>query len=224
MFNPASDLSTIADGTETVTLLRRDDPPGTPGTIVAGALRLAVVRRDPVVGNRYEVRRQVDTFGRFTAGDVVWRLPTARLPAAPQLGDVLLDAAGGRWTVLEVEQPPLGVCWRCTARDLVLAYSLDDSVAVLEPVYAKGCGGAAEATWTVWRTGVRAAVQPIRDAPTLVHGTRRTAFRVRILLAENLDLSAAHRIRGPDGTVYRILAVAGRQRLGEPQTIEAETL
>ncbi len=224
MFNPAPDLPTIADGTETVTLVRRDDPSDAPGTMIQGALRLAVVRRGPVVSNRYEVRRRVDTFGRFTAGDVVWRLPTAHLPAAPQLGDVLLDAAGGRWTILEVEQPPLGAGWRCTARDLVPAYSLDDSVAVLEPVYVKGCGGAAEATWTVWRTGVRASIQPIREAPALARGTRRTAVRVRILLAENLDLSAAHRIRGPDGTVYRILAVAGRQRLGEPQTIEAEVL
>ncbi len=224
MFNPASDLPAIADGLETVTLRRRGDPPGAPGTAIERALRLAVVRREPIVGNRYEVRRRVDTFGRFTAGDVVWRLPTGVLAAPPGVGDVLLDAGGRRWTILEVEEPRLAACWRCTARDLALAYSLDDSVAVLEPVYAKGGGGAAEATWVIGRTGVRASIQPIRDAPAVNHSVRLAVRRVRILLAEDLDLSAAHRIRGPDGTVYRILAVAGRERLGEPQTIEAETL
>jgi len=224
MFNPSTDLSIIADGTETLALLRRDAPAGEPGTTIDGALRLAVVRREPIVGNRYEVRRQVDTFGRFTAADVVWRLPAGSLPLAPELGDVLLDTAGRRWTILEVEQPPLPTCWRCTARDLALAYSLDDCIAVLRPVYAKGAGGAAEATWVPWRTGVRAHIQTIRDAPTTEHGARRTARRVRILLAENLAFTAMHRVRGPDGALYRIVAIAGRERLGEPQTIEAETL
>ncbi len=223
MFNPATDLAAIADGIETVTLVRHDAPPGDPGTPIARALRLAVVRREPIVGNRYEVRRRVDTFGRFTAGDVVWRLPFDRLPTPPRLGDALLDAAGRRWTILEVEQPPLGVGWRCTARDLVLAYSLDDCVTVLKPVFAKGEGGAAEPTWIAWRTGVRASIQPIREAATTGHGTRRAGCRVRILLAENLALGAMHRVRGPDGTLYRILAITGAQRLGEPQTIEAET-
>ena len=224
MFNPASDLPTIADGLETVTLRRRDEPPGSPGTRIDGALRLAVVRREPIVGNRYEVRRRVDTFGRFTAGDVVWRLPAGQGAPAPQLGDVLVDAAGRRWTILEIAHSALSTCRRCTARDLVLAYALDDSIAVLQAVYEKGHGGAAEPTWVAWRTGVRASIQPIRDWPTVEHGARRAARRVRILLAENLALDARHRIRGPDGALYRIVAVAGCRRLGEPQTIEAETL
>lgn len=224
MFNPATDLATIADGAETAILLRHDDPPDAPGMRIERALRLAIVRREPVVGNRYEVRRQVDTFGRFTAGDVVWRLPAGSLPAAPRLGDVLLDAADRRWTVLEVEQPRLGLGWRCTARDLVLAYSLDNAVTVLQPVYAKGLGGAAEATWVAWRTGVRASIQPVRESPATAQGAYRVAAHVRILLAENLALSAAHRVLGPDGTLYRILVISGRERLGEPQAIEAKAL
>ena len=223
MFHPATDLAAIADGTETVALVRHDAPPGDPGLPIDRALRLAVVRREPVVGNRYEVRRRVDTFGRFTAGDVIWRLPFGSLPAPPRLGDVLLDAAGRRWTILEVERPRLDLGWRCAARDLALAYSLDDCVTILQPVYAKGQGGAAEPAWIPWRTGVRASIQPIREAAAVEHGTRRAARRVRILLAENLALSAMHRVRGPDGTLYRILAITGAERLGEPQTIEAET-
>jgi len=224
MFDPTADLPAIADGLETVTLLRRDDPLGVAGTRIERALRLAIVRHEPVVGNRYEVRRQVDTFGRFTAGDVIWRLPMDGVPAAPRLGDVLLDSASRRWTILEVQRPPLDLGWRCTARDLVLAWSLDNAVTVLQPVFAKGDGGAAEATWIAWRTGVRASIQPVRQSPANEHGAARAVTRARILLAENLPLSAMHRVLGPDGSVYRILTVTGAERLGEPQAIEAETL
>jgi hypothetical protein len=101
---------------------------------------------------------------------------------------------------------------------------LDNAVSVLQPVYAKGLGGAAEATWVAWRTGVRASIQPVRESPATAQGARRVAARVRILLAENLALSAAHRVLGPDGTLYRILVISGRERLGEPQAIEAEAL
>lgn len=224
MFDPTTDLPTIADGVETVTLLRRDDPPGAAGVRIERALRLSIVRHEPVVGNRYEVRRQVDTFGRFTAGDVVWRLATGSLPASPQLGDALLDSAGRRWTILEVERMPLDLGWRCTARDLVLTWALDNSITVLRPVYAKGDGGAAEATWVAWRTGVRASIQPVRQSPANEHGAARAVTRARILLAENLALSAMHRVVGPDGALYRILTITGAERLGEPQAIEAETL
>ncbi len=224
MLNPANDVAAIADGVETVVLRRRGHGPAEQGTRIDRALRLAVVRREPIVGNRYEVRRRVDTFGRFTAADAVWRLPAGGLTAPPMPGDVLADAAGRGWTILEAAQLPLGTGWRCTARDLVLAYSLDDAITVLQPVYTKGPGGAAEATWVVWRAGVRASIQPIRDVPAAGHAVRQAACRVRILLAENLALSAMHRVRGPDGALYGILAVAGRQRLGEPQAIEAESL
>ena len=38
MFDPSDDLSTVADGTETVTLLRRGRTPGDEGTVIAHAL------------------------------------------------------------------------------------------------------------------------------------------------------------------------------------------
>ena len=224
MFHPATDLPTIADGTEPVTLFRRNDPPEAEGTRIAQALRLAIVRAEPIVGNRYEVRRQVDTFGRLTAGDVVWRLPIDSVSASPQVGDLLVDASLRRWTILEVSRPPLDLGWRCTARDLALAWGLDNCITVLRPVYVKGVGGAAETSWVAWRTGVRASVQPIRQTSIDERGAVRAATRVRILLAENLALSVMHRIVGPDGALFRILAITGVERLGEPQAIEAETL
>jgi hypothetical protein len=41
MFDPSSDLSTVADGLETITLLRRGRTPGDAGTVIAHALRRA---------------------------------------------------------------------------------------------------------------------------------------------------------------------------------------
>jgi len=209
--DPSADFAQVTDGTQPVTLLRRGQTPGAAGTAVAHALRRAV-----------SVAEAAESDGRYTAGDVTWHLPCGEAAPAPRLGDVILDGSGQRWTILEVRLTTLGSRWRCTARNLAVVYGLDDTIAILEAVYAKGEGGAAEATWRTWKTGIRARIQPLATNLTAQQGARQSVARCQIFVAEELDLGHQHRIQGPDGTVYRIVAISGAQRLGQLQTIEVE--
>jgi hypothetical protein len=112
--------------------------------------------------------------------------------------------------------------WRCTARDLAVAHGLDDTVTVLKAVYAKSTGGAAEPTWQVFRTGVRARIQPAATEATVEHQSRRTVKRHDIYVEEDLDLDRTHRIRAADGTVYGIITTRRAERIGELPVIEVE--
>ncbi len=121
------DFSTIADGLETVTLLRRETPGG-PGETIVHALRRAMGVAE-VIG---ENRRNVESDGRYTAADVSWSLPAAELASPPRLGDVLQDGAGRRWTILDVRLVALGARWRCFTRELSIAFGLEDLIDILK--------------------------------------------------------------------------------------------
>ncbi|MBN2581413.1 MAG: hypothetical protein JXB10_20700 [Pirellulales bacterium] len=219
-FDPQADFARIIDGTESVTLLRRGSTPGAEGTLIAHALRRATDAAETTFGNRSEVRKHADSDAHARAADVSWHLPVVELPEAPQLGDVLLDAAGCRWTILEVHDATLHSRWRCTTRELAIANGLDNTVTILKAEYAKGASGAAEATWRVWRTGVRARLQPFDVQVAVEHGASGAKRRYRLLLEENLTLDHTIRIQGADGSQYRILWAAEGPRLGELQTAE----
>jgi len=210
-FDPAADFAEVIDGTETVTLLRRGNTPGSPGTAVAGALRRAVTTREAA-----------QTGGRYTASDVTWHLPVEELGDAPAVGDLLSDGQGRRWTILEVTLATRRTRWRCTARDLAVVYGLDDTVAILKASYVKDEGGAAEPTWRPWKTGIRARIQPAEAKTATEHRARQTARQFRIFVEEDLLLDHTHRIRGPDGTIYKVTGTSGGQRIGELQTIHSE--
>jgi hypothetical protein len=216
-FDPSADFAEVADGTVTVTLYRRGSTPGSPGTVIANALCQGLTTRQSRARNRNDTWKRIASDGRYTAGDVVWHLPTEELNVAPQLGDVLVDDEGRRWTVLEVQLTTLRSRWRCLSRNLAIAYGLDDTVTILRATFSKGEGGAAEPTWRPWRTGLRARIQPAEAVITGEHQTRQVAARYR-----NVALDHTHCIRGPDGTIYKIKAVNAAERIGELQTIEAE--
>jgi hypothetical protein len=136
----------------------------------------------------------------------------------------VVDADGQRWTVLEVQRAALQTCWQCMTRNLAIAYGLDDTVTILKAVYAKGTGGAAEATWQVWKTGIRARIQPAALDVGTRHQARHTAARFQIFLEEDVPLNHNHRIRGPDATIYRIHGTNASQRIGELQQVDATRL
>ncbi len=218
-FDPAADFVGTTDGLEAVTLSRRGTAAG---TTVAHALRRAVTVREATLRNRYHTRKKVPSGGGCTAGDVTWHLPVEELGGAPELGDVVVDGTGDRWTILEVQLATLQTRWRCMARNLVVAHALDDTIVVLKATYAKGVGGAAEPTWRVWKTGVRARIQPAETDVVTELAARQTVGRYQIFIAEDLALDHTHRIQGPDGTLYRVNGSNGAERIGEVQTIDAD--
>jgi hypothetical protein len=208
--NISADFASVADALEPVTFHRRGSG-GPAGHAIAHALRQQVT-----------VREAVASGGRYTATDVTWHLPTSELPTAPRLGDVVCDAEGGRWTVLEVAPATLGSRWRLTARSLAIVYGLDDTITVLQASYVKGDCGAVEATWWPSRTGVRARIQPVAAKNSVQLEVRQTTTQYQIFVEEPLALDASHRIQSSNGTVYKILGVTAAERIGELEQIEAE--
>ena len=159
-FDPSADFSRVADNTEAVTLLRRGATPGDAGTMIQHVLRRAVQLGEFAAKNRDESRRYINSDGQCVAADVDWHLPAAELQAPPSIGDAILDGDGLRWTILELDLIMLRTRWKCSARELSIAYGLDDTVTVLKAEYAKSDAGAAEPAWQTWRTGVRRESSP----------------------------------------------------------------
>jgi hypothetical protein len=219
-FDPSADLAGATDGLETVTFRRRGSGDA---TVITHALRRAVTTREATIHNRYHTRKtEVPTGGHYTDSDVIWHLPTEQLSDSPRLGDLIVDGEGRRWTILDVQAATLRTRWRCTTRDLAVAYALDDTVTILEATYAKGDGGAAEPTWRTWKAGVRARIQPAAVEIVVDNQAQQTIRRYQIFVEEDIALDHNHSIQGPDGTIYKVRATLGGDRIGELQIIEAE--
>jgi len=216
-FDPSDDFTSLADGTETVTLLRHGSTPGEGGTVIAHALRRAITAGQAAIVNRGDVRKYVVSFGRYTAAEAVWHLPLAELPETPHLGDVILDGDNQRWTILTVKRATLGARWRCETRNVSVAFGLDDTISVLK---ATGVPD----TWRTWRTGIRARIQPTETKIVADEETPYTTRRYRIFVEEDLELDHTCCVRGADGTIYTITGAIGAQRIGELQVIEVEVV
>jgi hypothetical protein len=136
-FNLQYDFTQIADGAESVTLLRRGSTPGESGTVIAHALRQAISIGETTFGNRSEIRKHADSDAHAQAADVSWHLPLEELLMPPQLGDVILDEADCRWTILQVDCATLGSRWKCFTRALAIAHGLDDTISILSSCCGK---------------------------------------------------------------------------------------
>ncbi len=220
MFDPSEDLAAVADGLEAVTLLRRGSTYGVAGTTIAHALRRAMSAAEAAIVTRGDIHKNVASAGRLAAYVVAWHLPIAELPTSPRLGDVILDAQGQRWTILEVKRATLGARWRCDTKNVAVAYGLDDTISVLKSLGTSS--GSGETVWRTWRTGIRARVQPNYTTIKRDDDLSTTTTSYRIFVEENVEVDHTCCIRGADGTLYTITSAIGAERIGELQVIEAE--
>jgi hypothetical protein len=207
-FDPSGDFVQVTDQLEAVTVRPRDS---SADTAVGHALRRGVTTGEADASD-----------GRYTAGDVAWHLPAAELPDPPQPGDAVIDADARRWTVLVVLASTLAGRWRCVARDLALAHGLDDYVDVEQAAYSKGDGGAEQAVWHPWRTGLRASIQPVRAAAEDQRQRQVTRTAYTVFLDEDLTLDHRHRVKGPDGTIYRVIGLRKAERIDALTEIDVE--
>jgi hypothetical protein len=198
-WNMGDDFTEVVDHLTPVTLVRRD---GSPTVEVPHALRRVVKTR--------EAQRSA---GRYMANDAVWHLSRAELSEPPCLGDRILDVAGRAWTILEVQSVCQGTRWRCATRNLVIACGLDQTIEIEQATFTKKPSGAMEPVWQTWRTGLAARIQPRKAKVDGQQGRLETTRRFTVFLAENVPVSHTHRIRGPYGTVYRILASRRAERI-----------
>ena len=223
MFDPTDDFAAVADGTETVTLLRRGSTSGDAGT---------VDRPRPAPGHHAPARPRSSTAATSTrrcpaAGSTrppIWSgtCPWPNCPIAPRLGDVILDGGGQRWTILAVKRATLGARWRCETRerrhrlrtgrhDLRAEGRRPRSARASRPGERGGRASGRESN----RSKPRSPPPPTRPPPPRNY---------RIFVEEDLELDHTCCIRGPDGTIYTITGTIGAERIGELQVIEAEVV
>jgi len=207
-FDPSTDFEDVCDGLEAVTLNRRGS---TPNTDIAHALQRNINNREIAASD-----------GKYKAGDVRWHLPDAEIGDDPRMGDVIVDAADNRYTILEPRHDTLENRWRCVCRNVRVVYGLDDTIAILQATYAKGTGGALEPTWHDWKTGIRACIQPMATDIGVENQAKRAVNQVSIFIAEDLAITQNHRVRGRNGTIYKVTGYNGAERIGELAEIIAE--
>lgn len=205
-FDPSTDFEDVVDGLEAVTLIRRGREP----TAITDALQRALSTTEITASD-----------GEYLAGDVRWHVPVVQLVLDPRLGDRIKDAAGNYWTILSRRLDTLEHRWRLVCRDVAIAYGLNDTITILQASYSKGSGGAAEKTWTEWRTGVRARVQEIDAQVDTEHESRIIRRRFEVYIGSDLDVNHRHRVQAGDGTLYRVTGTSGKGQLGQLQTIQA---
>ena len=103
---------------------------------------------------------------------------------------------------------------RKATREIVhRAYDLGINLFDTADAYAKGEGGADEPTWHTWKTGLRARIQPARIQVKDQHERRVTTAGFKVFLADDVPVDHTHRIRGPDGTVYRVVGYRKADRI-----------
>ena len=198
-FDPSDDFLDVVDRLQPVTLTH---PGSSSSTAVGGSLRTEVTTAEARASQ-----------GAYTESDTVWHLPASEVGSPLALGDVIVDADDARWTVLRVRRTAADSRWRCVCRNLVVVHGLDQYVDIEKATYAKGDQGAEVATWHPWRTGLAARIQPAEVTVSVEHQRRVTTAEFFVYLAESLALDHTHRLKGPDGTVYRVTGCRKANRI-----------
>jgi SPP1 family predicted phage head-tail adaptor len=123
--------------------------------------------------------------------------------------------------VLEVQPAAFAKRWTCHARNLAIAGGLDERITLQRATWTKDRHGAAVATWSDYRIGLRARLQPLEGAMGLEHERPATRVRYRVYLAEPVTVDEDHRIIR-NGTVYTIVGYERPERIDELFVILAE--
>lgn len=204
-WTPGDDFESLTDGLEPAVLVRRD---GSRQTLTR-ALRRATERREaePLAGD-------------LSAADVTWHASAAELDAAPELGAVIEDGAGGRWTILEVRRATLGRRWELRCRALELAWRLEQRITIERAEVGKGPEGDPRLTWGVWRANVPAKVQRWSGRVERDLERRLTEVTHLIYTLETLAVGHTYRVRH-EGRIYKVNGFRQADRLGQPAVIEA---
>ncbi len=211
-FAPGTDFVDVTDGLEAVTLNRRGS---SSDVSVASALQRNV-----------STTEIAESDGKYRAGDVRWHLPISQVANTPQLGDSIVDSNLDRWKVIEVRFDTLSTRWHCVTRNLAIAYGLNDTIVIEAATWAKGTGGAMEATYSIWKSGVRARIQEVSDATERARiqteeGAKRTPKQFKIYVDKDYEITHTHRIRDRKGTYYKVEGNTTKGELDEMQIVEA---
>lgn len=139
------------------------------------------------------IREQAASGGTYTGQDLKWHFKSRHAPQgfAAKPADVVVDAGGTRWTVLEVQSNVYRTLWSLTTRNLALSFGLADRIDVERAALSYDASGAAVKTFPphggrVLYAGVLARVQPETEDILDTRGIRGSAQSVRIIVAKQL--------------------------------------
>ena len=171
--------------------------------------------------------------GVYTGLDRVWIVPAALLPpgVVPKPADVLTDAKGTPWTVLEAAAAKTDQTWRLTSRDLVLAYDLRDMVNVERAAISYDAAGAAIKAFPtgspsggqVLYAGLPARVQLLTGEIAEERGIRGTERAYDVIVGGQVDdVSEAEDRINWNGVYLDIVRLKNAERIDELPVLECK--
>ena len=198
-WNPAGDFATVVDALEPLTHWR---PGAASGTAISHAWRFA-----------HSTGENVPAGGQARACDVVWQFEWPDTQPDPRPGDWLIGQGTDRWTILTAERLQGLTRWRCTARELSIAYQLDAVVQVELAIWGEGEHGPELTGWQVIHPSLLARVQPheVMVDETTTPPTSTAIYKV--YLSEPIELTGLQRIITPDGKDLRVMRYEAAQRI-----------
>ncbi len=195
----SDDFAPWIDQLESVTLHRRDSGET---VVIAAALR------------RHAVTKEAEpSGGAVRQADAVWHLQFPTGEAAPGLGDVVVDAREQRWTIQQTEELPLLGRWKCSARELRVAFGCDDRVDVQRAVWDDLGEGPVIVDWSFVYTALPVRIQPEETVVSDTSSLPTSTSRFTIILGEAFPLEPDDRFVAADGAIYRLESLEQTDRI-----------
>lgn len=147
--------------------------------------------------------------GNVLEGDQLWVWPTSSTPTRPPLGAKLIDSDGTAWTILDVTKKDHVNTWEVHARNLAIAYNLNNFATVLKATYTKTPGGEARPTWSTLLTGIPARFQPVEQEAQILEDAEwpKTVYNVYL----GTDIFYPDIPVTPASADYRLVDAAGKK-------------
>ena len=203
-----------------------------PGGIAGDSYTLRVAgSSDVVLPNVLAVpisfKEEVPADGQIQQGDVlcVWPIAASQ---QPPLGSKLIDTAGklgaanAAWTILTCAHKQHIEEWEVTARNLTIAYNLNNFAQVMKASYSKSPAGQAVATWSAFGSPIPARFQPVSQVAQIFEDSEWTKTEFTVVLSSDiLDFmeypvelaGAAYRLRDAQGRRYRVTSYQQAERI-----------
>lgn len=201
-FNPVGDFELIADGLAEHTLIDREGVP----RVLSKVLRQEIDRKEVWASN-----------GNYRQGDAVFHLSTTECADEPQLGWTLRpsDDVTSDYTILSVVKDTMGDRWECVGRNLAVSEGLTERITILKAgeVVQSASGALKPSTWFAEAVDVIARVQPMQADRVVEQEQTLFIEQATCVFLHSRTIDATRRIQTADGTVWKIISVANRDRI-----------
>jgi len=189
--------------------------------LVAGLESVELRRRGSSEKVAISLARRLDSItteanpsdGSAQQADAIWHLQMPSGEAAPKIGDVVVDGLSRRWTILETQEFSLLGRWRCTTRELSIAYGCLDRVDIERAVWGDLGAGPVIVDWIYAFTALPVKIQPEEIVVDDTSSPSVTKSFFQILLSESILLLPDDRFVAEDDTVYLLQSYEGAERI-----------